>query len=1114
MKMKQILAGVLTAAMVLACAPVSSLAAEGQGMTSRATVDTSVDNEVTYTDIDLTDESSYTITDVNTFNSMSDFTLTVVGKYAGDTSDISPFALFSLMDENNNYLTVWYAPQDGTVSYAYSNAGTKSGDGLMWSGNARAANVSAPAKNFKISFSFATINGAPYLCASENGSCRRTDLDCSTFAFFREFFTGHGWTATKALIGKAPVNNHPLKNNRGNIDDFVGTIDRVTVSNTSLAATTTADATTEIKALNNASTSAYKTKLQTVLNSCNYEQGSASTEAWTAYTNAKSAAETKVTEESPKDWEVLDAMDTLTAAVEGLTQSELTIKEDTICANSWYAETHAKDGSAAWAFDKNDDGSVKTATHWHSNYGTTNAENKNGAASATNPIYIQAGFDEAKYVKRISYRGRVDQASNWITGFEILAANSTETKPADDEFVSVMKGNLAAPTTPATDERIIDLPYAIQATHIRIQATSVSGSNGYVTASNIKMYETSDTTNRREIVSLANKAVPNDANMGTVSMTPAKGIAGENTTVTLTANEKSGYHFVRWDVTGAEGETVPEGPSVQVTLNSADSKVYTAVFEEGAELYYSESDYWDKEEAAGTIATQDDSDVWHYQIRNADGWADIQRDYYYAANTNSIDFGRWLLTNNTTGSTNFHWAKISKEQMTTTFGNTGYTAVGYAWKAGAKGYYSVALESPIPADSTGGDGGEIDLLAAHVPSSALASDGESLYTGRIAANFTIQNCRIAKADVGDYIRIYGEDKNAWVTNFKPMIVEETAKAYATQYLTDLAANINIEDYTTETATAYTTAKTNLEGAIAEGVTATEDDITAKIEALEAAVAGLKEKVKFTGTTLTLDGKIGLTFYTNLTSLDGVTAASFTVDSTKTVDAVYELKNGYVACTYKLAAKEMTDEVSASITVNGEIITSAATSAASNANALLNDTNSSDTLKALAKSLLNYGAAAQVQFNYKSTELANASLEDTTVPEIGTSLDATCVDMGVTAEGYKGLSLVLNSETALKLYASGETSIILKKDGEQVAASGEEKNNTFSFAKVENIAANHLQDTYTVVLNNDETTTYTVSPLLYCYKVAKGEGFDANLKKLVNALYDYNQKAIAYGNSQN
>lgn len=788
----------------------------------------------------------------------------------------------------------------------------------------------------------------------------------------------------------------------------------------------------------------------------------------------------------------------------------LAIKEGTPYANSWYETTGTTgDGGASWAFDKNADGLAITDTHWHSNWGTATETNIAGQVSENHPIYIQAGFEEAKNVIMISYMPRQDQetAVNVIGNYEVLAANSTEVKPSDEEFVSVCKGTFEA----TKDEQKIRFPYAVNATHIRIQATSsIPEANTYVTASHIDMYEKANAqgSDVKNIVSLEGKAAVENADRGTVTVSPKNGLEGVDTQVTLKATAKEGYHFVRWEVTG--GETAPEGSSVQVTVNSTDSKVYTAVFEEGADPYYKESAYWDKEEAGDTISTQDENDIWYYQIKNADGWSRIDSQYYYPASADNENFGRWLQNGSGSNDT-FYYGKISKEQLTTNLTDTGYVAVGYAWKAGAKGYYSAALESAV------GAGNGVALHVSHASKDALTADGKELYTGTMSKGSTIDNCRIAKAEAGDYIRIYGTIGNTWVTGFKPMIVKETAKDYATQYLADLAAqNINTEDYTTETAAAYTTAKTNLEAAIAEGVTTTEDDITAKIEALEAAVAGLKEKVKFTGTTLTLDGKIGLTFYTNLTSLEGVTAASFTVDDTKKVDAAYELKNGYVACTYKLAAKEMTDEVSASITVNEETITSEATSAASNANALLNDTNSSDALKALVKSLLNYGAAAQVQFNYKNAEstLANASLADKTVPEIGTSLDATCGSMGVTAEGYKGLSLVLNSETALKLYASGETSIILKKDGTQVAASDEKKNNGFSFAKVENIAANHLQDTYTVVINNNEDTTYTVSPLLYCYKVANGEGFDTNLKNLVNALYDYNQKAIAYGNSQN
>lgn len=785
-----------------------------------------------------------------------------------------------------------------------------------------------------------------------------------------------------------------------------------------------------------------------------------------------------------------------------VSSTALAIKEGTPYANSWYETTGTTgDGGASWAFDKNADGSAITGTHWHSNWGTATETNIAGQVSENHPIYIQAGFEEAKNVIMISYMPRQDQANptNVIGNYEVLAANSTDVKPSDEEFVSVCKGTFES----TKDEQKIRLPYAVKATHIRIQATtSIPTANSFVTASHIDMYEKENVqeTDVKNIVSLEGKATVDNADMGTVSVSPKKGLEGVDTQVTLKAIAKDGYHFVRWEVTG--GETAPEGSSVQVTVNSTDSKVYTAVFEEGNDPYYKATEYWDKEKAAETLSVQTDADIWHYQYQVDNVWSDLPENAYNA--TQSIDdgtTGAWC-EGLSDGSGWSEFDKISRMQITPSSTN-----MGLLWKASGKGYYSVALEEGI------GRVGTFSLNIGHVKGDTVTALKET-FTMSQGDNFTT---RIAKMNAGESIRIATASSGGgkWALNFKPMIVERTAKEYATQYLADLAAqNINTEDYTPETATAYTDAKTALEEAIAEGVTTIEDDITAKIETLETAVAGLKEKVKFTGTTLTLDGKIGLTFYTNLTSLDGVTAPSFTVDGTKRVDAVCEIKNGYVACTYKLAAKEMTDEVSASITVNGETITSAATSAASNANALLNDTNSSDTLKALAKSLLNYGAAAQVQFNYKSTELANASLEDTTVPEIGTSLDATCADMGVTAEGYKGLSLVLNSETALKLYASGETSIILKKDGEQVAASGEEKNNTFSFAKVENIAANHLQDTYTVVINGDETNIYTVSPLLYCYNVAKGEGFDANLKNLVNALYDYNQKAIAYGNSQN
>ena len=318
-------------------------------------------------------------------------------------------------------------------------------------------------------------------------------------------------------------------------------------------------------------------------------------------------------------------------------------------------------------------------------------------------------------------------------------------------------------------------------------------------------------------------------------------------------------------------------------------------------------------------------------------------------------------------------------------------------------------------------------------------------------------------------------------------------------------------YTSDSWTAYEAACTNASAAT------TDWDIMNKIDALKTAKEGLtKTSPQFSGYSITLGGKIGVKFYTEVAEDDATKAPVFTSGSSE-LTSVQTVENGKKVYTVELPAKKMADDITVDMknVSTNECLDRVVCSVADYADTLLADDTQSDELKALVKAMLNYGAAAQVQFSYNTENPANASLSDTdkAVAEIGTELDTACADMGVTADGYKGLSLVLNSETALKLYASGETSITLKQGDTVVASSGEEKNNGFSFVKAENIAANHLQDTYTVVINNDETNTYTVSPLLYCYNVTKGN-FDANLKNLVNALYQYNKAAVAYSNAGN
>lgn len=927
MKMKQILAGVLTAAMVLTCTPVSSLAAEGQGMVSRAVVDTSVTDEVTYTDIDLTDESSYTITDVSTFNEMSGFTLTVVGKYTGGASDTSPFALFSLMDENNNYLTVWYAPQDGTVCYAYSNAGTKSGNGLLWSGNAGAV---APGKNFKVSFSFATIGGNPYLYASVNGACAKTNLPCSSFAFFPQFFTSHSWTATKALIGKAPVNNHPIKN-RDNIEDFIGTIDRVTVSNSSLTSTADAAAKTEIIGLNTTPIAAYKEKLNEVIAGCNYQEDQCTQATWSAYTSAKTAADTVAANESAYDWDVLNAMDTLVTACENLLERGKL--KDRMNAAISKAQAHLDLGTESFVSGYEELESAKTTAEGV-NTDEIGIEDFPAAVES-----LESAIDNLVFVDKVY--------TNVAVGKDIYDVEDALFYSNMDSltYTVVFKYNAASSVEFAPLVTLRDDNGKYVTIYFGVVTNSTNGRDGRVAFS----YQGSG----------ANAFTANPVKI-----------------------DDTQYHKLTFSFKGKDINMQLDGGSVGSAKTINDDAV------------------------AGSRWSQD-----FIGTLNANAWTHVEIGKQY---TNDI------------------WA--------------------------SKANYV----SDFP-----------DATIKYVQISRNANDANGVAT-------------------------VNDSTNDGIVQERDALVAEKA---------DTISNGVSTYYTSDSWTAYETACTNASAAT------TDWDIMNKIDALKTAKDGLtKTSPQFSGYSITLGGKIGVKFYTEVAEDDATKAPVFTSGSSE-LTSVQTVENGKKVYTVELPAKKMADDITVdmmNVSAN-ECLDRVVCSVADYADTLLADDTQSDELKALVKAMLNYGAAAQVQFSYNTENPANASLNDTdkAVAEIGTELDADCGRMGVTADGYKGLSLVLNSETALKLYATTDASIVLKKDGVQVAASGSEKNNGFSYVTLANIAANHLQDTYTVEIGGTEVGT--VSPLLYCYNVTKGS-FDASLKNLVNALYQYNKAAVAYNTS--
>lgn len=256
---------------------------------------------------------------------------------------------------------------------------------------------------------------------------------------------------------------------------------------------------------------------------------------------------------------------------------------DNIKASSDRAPVNAndRDGRAWYAFDRNN-GTANTNTQWHSDYSNQSATSP-GKVRANNPIWIQAGFNAAKNVSKVTYQTRQngDVSDNCAKKYQILAANMSDPTqtPQDEDFAVVCEGEFIA--TKSAQE--VELPVTVQATHIRLKVLSTQNENEFITASNIEMYEFNGGEVKNLIDTPAVALDSTSEGLGTVSRSAGKVVEGLNTEVTYTATPKAGSRFVKWvDESGNAIENA--GASFAITVNTAENKTYKAVFSSLTEI--------------------------------------------------------------------------------------------------------------------------------------------------------------------------------------------------------------------------------------------------------------------------------------------------------------------------------------------------------------------------------------------------------------------------------------------------------------------------------------------------------------------------------------------------
>lgn len=179
---------------------------------------------------------------------------------------------------------------------------------------------------------------------------------------------------------------------------------------------------------------------------------------------------------------------------------------------------------------------------------------------------------------------------------------------------------------------------------------------------------------------------------------------------------------------------------------------------------------------------------------------------------------------------------------------------------------------------------------------------------------------------------------------------------------------------------------------------------------------------------------------------------------------------------------------------------------------------SDKAIAMVQAMLNYGGYAQTNFNYHTDEMANADLEDTSLPELELPEEYACTTSG-TLDGvtFEGTALVLRTNTIIRHYvqvAGDISNYTFKVDGKTVtpvSASGMGEN--WYSIDIAGVPAKQLDRFYQLTVTEKDTSdTLTVN---YCaYSNIKTitdnpSSYTTASVNMMKALYVFGEKTKAY-----
>ena len=227
--------------------------------------------------------------------------------------------------------------------------------------------------------------------------------------------------------------------------------------------------------------------------------------------------------------------------------------------------------------------------------------------------------------------------------------------------------------------------------------------------------------------------------------------------------------------------------------------------------------------------------------------------------------------------------------------------------------------------------------------------------------------------------------------------------------------------------------------------------------------------------------------------------------TYNISALDKTEDDYYLLKAKISAAQM-NELIIVMVMNGRDVGSTATyTVREYCDTILADEGHSQ-YHALVKEMLNYGAMAQVYFNYDTENLANDGITDTAATEVPETAEEMTVSDKIIGLGFYGTSLVYRDRIAVRYYFTGDvTDCTFTANGNTytpVAKDG------MHYVEIAGIVPQDLDQQITVTVSNVEGNTLTVSYSPMNYIVRMNQKGSEAVKNLVKALYNYHLAAKA------